>query len=77
MRARIRGGLLGFIGVAYLVSIPWYREPGATVPLLWGLPSWVTVAIGCYVVVAVANCLAWLLTEIDDAPRDEDRDDVS
>lgn len=74
LRSRVRGSLLGLIGLAYLFSIPWYREPGDTVPLLWGLPSWVSVAIACYVLVAVANCLAWLLTDIDDTPHERDRD---
>ncbi len=72
MAGRIRTGLLIAIGVLYLASIPWYRTPGA-MPEIWlGLPSWVTVAIGCYVLAAVLNAIAWSLTEIDDdAPDDE------
>ena len=78
-RGRLRAALLAAIGVLYLVSIPWYREGGSETGLLWGLPSWVTVAIGCYLLAACANALAWWLTDIPDppdppdSPIDEDR----
>jgi len=62
-----RRALLAVIGVAYGVSVPWYRAGGAE-PALWlGLPDWVTVAVACYGLIAVANAAAWLLTDIDDA----------
>jgi hypothetical protein len=66
MRGRIRTGLLLGIAALYVLSVPWYRETGAPVSLLLGLPDWVAVALGCYVAVAVLNSLAWLLTDIPD-----------
>ncbi|MEZ4216861.1 MAG: hypothetical protein R3E88_10330 [Myxococcota bacterium] len=70
-RARRRRVALAAIGVLYVLSVPWYREPGAA-PTLWlGLPSWVTVAIACYVAVAVLNALAWSWTTVEDAPVGE------
>ena len=60
------------IGLLYVVSIPWYRTTGE-LPELWlGLPDWVAVALGCYVCVALANSLAWLLTEVPDREREDD-----
>lgn len=66
MGARIRIGLLVGIGLLYLISIPWYRTPGASPEIWLGLPSWVTVAIGCYAIAAVLNAIAWFLTPIDE-----------
>jgi hypothetical protein len=68
MRARARTWLLVAIAVLYVVSVPWYRETGAPVGYVWGLPDWVAVALGCYVLVAVLNSLAWLLTDMGDEP---------
>lgn len=62
---------LATIGVLYIVSIPWYRSSGAVPEVVLGLPDWVAVALGCYVGVAVLNSIAWLLTEVPDAPPDE------
>jgi hypothetical protein len=67
-RRRLRAALLVAIVCLYGASIPWYREGGSETGLLWGLPSWVAIAIGCYVLAACANALAWWLTEIPDAP---------
>lgn len=66
MRGRIRGGLFLGIAALYVLSVPWYRQTGAPVSLLLGLPDWVAVALGCYVAVAVLNSLAWLLTDMPD-----------
>lgn len=71
-RGRIRRGLLALIALLYAISIPWYRETGAEPEIWLGLPDWVAVAIGCYVGVALLNSLAWLLTDVPDAPREED-----
>ena len=68
MRGRLRRLLLLAIAVLYAVSIPWYRSGGET-PRVWlGLPDWVAVALGCYLAVAVLNAVAWLLTDLGDAP---------
>lgn len=64
----IRRLLLLAIGLLYVASIPWYREPGgATGGLVAGLPDWVALALGCYVMVAVLNAVAWLRTDVPDA----------
>ena len=69
---RLRVLLLLAIAALYVASIPWYREADHE-PRLWlGLPDWVTVALLCYVGAALLNALAWLLTDVADAPPDED-----
>ena len=69
MRRRLRRLLLLGIAVLYLASIPWYRETGAEPEIVLGLPDWVTIALGCYVGVALLNSVAWLLTDVDDPPE--------
>ncbi|MFQ5416157.1 MAG: hypothetical protein ACE5FL_03805 [Myxococcota bacterium] len=71
-RRQLRRALLAVIAVLYVVSIPWYRSPGAEVRLWHGLPDWVAVAILCYAAVAVLNAAAWLLAEVsdDDSPEE-------
>ena len=72
MAVHVRRLLLGAIGLLYLVSIPWYRQPGAAPEVgLFGLPDWVGVALGCYIAVAVLNSVAWTLTDVSDANDDE------
>ena len=56
----------------YVLSVPWYRDTDAPLRLLFGLPDWVAVALGCYVAVAVLNAVAWLLTEIPDGEAGAD-----
>ena len=71
---RVRAWLLVAIVALYCVSIPWYRSADAPTEVLWGLPSWVAVALLCYVLAAVLNAAAWLLTDVPDAkPDGEDR----
>ena len=65
-RRRARRVLLAGVAAAYALSIPWYRDAGAEPAVLLGLPDWVTVAVGCYVVAAVLNAAAWLLTDFED-----------
>ena len=65
--SRLRRVLLLAIVGLYVLSIPWYRTPGSAPSLLFGLPDWVAVALGCYVAVALLNSVAWLLTDIPDA----------
>ena len=80
MVSRVRVVLLLAIGALYVLSIPWYREPG-TLPADgaaggWlGLPDWAGIALGCYVAIAVLNSLAWMLTEVADpvVDREDDR----
>lgn len=49
------------IALLYVISIPWYRKPGAYPELWFGFPDWVAVATLCYVGVALLNSLAWFL----------------
>ncbi len=65
--SRLRSALLLVIVLLYVLSIPWYRVPGSTPSLLFGLPDWVAVALGCYFGVALLNSVAWLLTDVPDA----------
>ncbi len=65
--ARLRSALLLAIALLYVLSIPWYRVPGSAPSLIFGLPDWVAVALGCYVAVALLNSVAWLLTDVPDA----------
>ena len=67
--------LLGVVALLYLLSIPWYREAGAETGTLLGFPSWVAVALLCYVGVALANAGAWLLTDVPDAVEDDRAED--
>ncbi len=68
----LRRGLLMAIGLLYVVSIPWYRQAGSE-PRLWlGLPDWVAVALACYVGAAVLNAVAWLVSDVPDAPTEQD-----
>jgi hypothetical protein len=57
------------IGVLYGISVPWYRAADEPLRIWLGLPDWVTVALLCYVGVAVLNGLAWACTEVTDAPE--------
>ena len=70
-KRRLRAGLLWAIAVLYVVSIPWYRTSDELPSVVWGLPDWVAVALGCYVAVAVLNSIAWLLAEIPETDEDE------
>ncbi|MCP4024851.1 MAG: hypothetical protein GY736_00855, partial [Sphingomonas sp.] len=45
---------------------PWYRETGAPIDIVFGLPDWVAIALGCYIGVAILNAIAWRLTEVSD-----------
>lgn len=65
-RSRIRQLLLAMIVILYAVSIPWYRSAGAEPGRWLGLPDWVTLAVLCYVGVAVLNFFAWRLTDVED-----------
>jgi len=65
-RTRVRAALLVSIGILYLLSVPWYRDPDAPLRLVLGLPDWVAVALACYGAAAVLNAWAWLVTDVDD-----------
>jgi hypothetical protein len=68
-RARLRRILFVCIGILYVISVPWYRSAAAPVEMVFGLPDWVAVAIGCYVLVALLNAAAWLLPDTPDDVR--------
>jgi hypothetical protein len=72
-RRRLRAALLVAIGALYALSIPWYRSSGETPSIVFGLPDWVAVALGCYALAAVLNALAWLGTDVRDAPDEDER----
>ncbi len=67
---RLRRLLLSVIALLYLASIPWYRTTGEVPEIVFGLPDWVAVALGCYAASAVLNAIAWWFTEVldEDAP---------
>jgi len=75
MRRLARSGILLAIGVLFILSVPWYRETGAPVEIVWGLPDWVAVALACYVGVAILNAVAWLIVEVPDESPDSVRED--
>jgi hypothetical protein len=72
-RRLLRALLLALIGALYVLSIPWYRSPEEAPAVLFGLPDWVALALGCYVAIAVLNAVAWELTDFSDEaePRGE------
>ncbi|MCP4038111.1 MAG: hypothetical protein GY944_11005 [bacterium] len=65
-RGRVRAALLVAIALLYIASVPWYRETGAPIGIVFGLPDWVAIALGCYIGVAILNAIAWRLTEVSD-----------
>jgi hypothetical protein len=67
----LRRILLFLIAVLFIASVPWYRSD-ANPGMLFGLPDWVAVAIGCYAAAAVLNSLAWMLTEIPESIDDDE-----
>jgi hypothetical protein len=54
---------MGLIGLLYLASVPWYRDPDAPLRIVLGLPDWVAVALACYAAAACLNAVAWLLVD--------------
>jgi len=71
-RSRWRAFALVAIVALYILSVPWYRAPDASPPLLFGLPDWVAVAIACYFGAAILNAVAWSLTTVPDAVEDRE-----
>jgi hypothetical protein len=71
-RRLLRVICLILIAVFYVMSVPWYRDTESPLKIWWGLPDWVTVALLCYVGVAVMNAAAWMLADVsDDLDGDE------
>jgi hypothetical protein len=62
----VRRLCLALIAVLYVLSIPWYRDEADPVSVVFGLPDWVAVALGCYVGAAVLNAWAWHRTDVPD-----------
>lgn len=71
-RRAVRRTLLIIILALYVAAVPWYRDPGDPLRILWGLPDWVAVALACYVSVAILNAAAWLLTDFEDSDGERD-----
>ena len=71
-RRAVRRTLLIIILALYVAAVPWYRDPGDPLRILWGLPDWVAVALACYVSVAILNAAAWLLTDFEDSDAERD-----
>ena len=65
-RRRLHRVCLAVIVLLYILSVPWYRESNQPLTIWLGMPDWVTVAILCYVGVAIVNATAWGLTDIPD-----------
>jgi len=63
----IRNVLLALVVLLYVASIPWYRDADSPVAVWFGLPDWVTVALGCYLAVACLNAWAWYRSDVPDA----------
>ncbi len=72
VKRRVRLLLLAIMGLLFVVSVPWYRGTDDEVTLIWGLPDWVAVALGCYVGVAILNSIAWILTDVVDPSLEDD-----
>ncbi len=62
-RTRVRRVLLGLIALLYVASVPWYRDADAPLRIVFGVPDWVAVAIGCYALAACLNAAAWRLSD--------------
>jgi hypothetical protein len=76
VRRRVHFACMIVIALLYLVSVPWYRDAEAPLRLWLGLPDWVAVALLCYVGVAMANALAWIVSDVsDDADRPDQAQD--
>jgi len=73
MRAWIRYGSLAAIALLYVVSVPWYRGSEQQPQVILGLPDWVSVALWCYVGVAVLNAIAWATTDVPEVPDAAER----
>lgn len=71
-RKRVRRVLIALMGLLYVASVPWYRDPDAPLRIVFGLPDWVAVAVACYVAAACLNAIAWLLTDPHDAVQSTD-----
>ena len=69
---RVKRILFVLIALLYVASVPWYRELDAPLRIVFGLPDWVAVAIGCYAAAACLNAVAWLLTAQSETPGPSD-----
>ncbi|MFP6655370.1 MAG: hypothetical protein VCB25_07060 [Myxococcota bacterium] len=71
-RRRLYFGCLIGIAVLYVLSVPWYRDLDQPLVLWLGMPDWVTLALLCYVGVAILNSLAWSIVELSDDVNDSE-----
>jgi hypothetical protein len=73
VRRRVHFACMIVIALLYLVSVPWYRDAEAPLRVWLGLPDWVAVALLCYVGVAMANAVAWIVSDVSDDADDPDQ----
>jgi hypothetical protein len=73
VRRRVHFGCMIVIALLYLASVPWYRDAEAPLRVWLGLPDWVAVALLCYVGVAMANAVAWIVSDVSDDADDPDQ----
>jgi hypothetical protein len=72
-RRRLRRVCFAGIAACYVLAVPWYRSGAAPPAIVAGLPDWVAVALGCYVVAGALNAVAWCLADVPDhAGAEED-----
>jgi hypothetical protein len=73
VRRRVHFACMIVIALLYLASVPWYRDAEAPLRVWLGLPDWVAVALLCYVGVAMANAVAWIVSDVSDDADDPDQ----
>lgn len=61
-----RAWLLLAIGALYVLSVPWYRASDDDPARVFGVPSWVAVAVVCYFAAACLNAVAWWTAPVSD-----------
>jgi hypothetical protein len=69
-RRTVYSGCLAAIAGLYILSVPWYRDLDEPLEIWLGFPNWVTVALLCYVGVAILNSIAWSMVEIPEDDED-------
>lgn len=47
--------------ITIVISIPWYRTPGESGPIVAGLPTWVWTSLACSIVIGVITAVGALV----------------